>query len=146
MKNAQADAEAPSTSASPSSDAASQIADGAICAGAPAVPGRSQAEAQAERWVADALASGGLSRERAVALGRVLDDARIREVLAEGARTLKRSERICTQSGRCDWIWASRRMSSVTGPTTFAVKKFLRPILLVLTQLFQDFCAIAVHP
>jgi FO synthase len=50
-----------------------------------------QVEAQAERWVADALASGGLERERALALGGALDDERIRQVLAEGARTLKRS-------------------------------------------------------
>jgi FO synthase len=91
LKNAHADAEAHSTSASPSFNAANRIADGAISAGAPAVPGRSQVEAQVERWVADALANGGLERERAVALGRVLDDERIREVLAEGARTLKRS-------------------------------------------------------
>jgi FO synthase len=58
----------------------------------PGSPKLSQLLRNADRWIADAVDRGGLSRERASALGDAVGDSRVRRLLMEGARAIKQAE------------------------------------------------------
>lgn len=62
----------------------------ASSASVPVLPAPTRA--QAERWVSDVVAGGDFAPGQAEALGRVLRDASIRTVLAEGALAIKRRQ------------------------------------------------------